>query len=120
VNKPRNQPPPSTSVPVPAPAPAPVPVPVPAVAPDTALSLEDSGAYASRVPADKASPAGSAPPAVIGGFNPYDVSPHDLAATARAAQAKPRPRPKDLRKLSEWIRLRRQLETAGKDDPESD
>ena len=80
---------------------------------ESGLSLEDTGAQRSRAPAkgvtaDKGRPAGS--------YNPYDVSPHELAAAARAAQVEPRSKPKDLRKLSEWIRLRRQVDALKKDE----
>jgi hypothetical protein len=44
------------------------------------------------------------------GYNPYDAGP-----TAAPREAK---KPTDLRKLSEWIRLRRQVEAAKKREPE--
>jgi hypothetical protein len=46
------------------------------------------------------------------GYNPYDAEP---AAKAKPAAA--RPKPTDLRKLSEWIRLQRQVAELNPDAP---
>jgi len=46
----------------------------------------------------------------VSGYNPYDAVPSKPAA----AQAN---KPTDLRKLSEWIRLTRQVEALKKDKP---
>jgi hypothetical protein len=46
------------------------------------------------------------------GYNPYDAEP---AAKAKDAAAKPKPT--DLRKLSEWIRLQRQVAELNPDAP---
>jgi len=75
---------------------------------DSRLSLEDGNGVP---PAPQGRPAG--------GYDPYDVSPHALAAAARGVE--PRSRAKDLRKLSEWIRLRHQVEALKQDEaPEKD
>ncbi len=81
------------------------------------LSLEDTAALAARTRAAKGLPTIKVNPAA--GYNPYDVSPDHLAAAARAAQTKSASKPKDLRKLSEWIRTRQQVDALKKDDPES-
>jgi len=61
------------------------------------LSLEDEDALLSRG-AKKALPQGA--------YNPYDVDPRRGKATAQSeAQART-----DLRKLSEWIKLKREIE----------
>jgi hypothetical protein len=92
--------------------------PDPAAAPQAdgefELSLEDTAARAARAAGTKQPAAAKGIPA--GGYNPYDVSPDQLAAAARTAALKPRPKPKDLRKLSEWIRTRRQVDALKKDD----
>jgi hypothetical protein len=77
------------------------------------LSLDDTVPRARRLPA-------AARPASPAGRNPYDVSPREVAIAARTAELKLRPKPTDLRKLSEWIRLQRQVETLKKTDPESE
>ncbi|MFI4914035.1 MAG: hypothetical protein ACHQAR_02460 [Steroidobacterales bacterium] len=46
------------------------------------------------------------------GYNPYDAGP---SAAPREAK-----KPTDLRKLSEWIRLQRQVEAAKKQKPEDE
>ena len=69
---------------------------------DLELALEDTLVQKIRGLPVKARETGT-------GYNPYDTVP-----------AKPRDEPKrptDLRKLSEWIRLRRQVEALKKDDP---
>lgn len=66
------------------------------------LSLEDTLAQKMRgVPVKARLPAG--------GYNPYD-------ATAPVKSKEPGPKPTDLRKLSEWIRLHRQVAEAKKRD----
>lgn len=67
------------------------------------LSLEDTLAQKMRgVPVKKRVSAS--------GYNPYD------AMSAGKSQEPPR-KPTDLRKLSEWIRLQRQVEELKKRDP---
>jgi len=46
----------------------------------------------------------------VSGYNPYDAAPSNPVA------GEPR-KPTDLRKLSEWIRLTRQVEALKKDKP---
>ena len=53
-----------------------------------------------------------------GGHNPYDVSPREVAIAARAAELKLHRPPPDLRQLSAWIRLQRQVETLKKTEPD--
>jgi hypothetical protein len=69
------------------------------------LSLEDTVAQKMR---------GVAPRAKSGlsGYNPYDMAP--TSANSPAVGQKPT----DLRKLSEWIRLTRQVAALKKDKPE--
>ncbi|MGH8142417.1 MAG: hypothetical protein ACREU2_07875 [Steroidobacteraceae bacterium] len=82
------------------------------------LSLEDTAAQATRALAGRQPQAIKGIPAA--GYNPYDVSAHQLAAAARTPGIKSRPKPKDLRKLSDWIRTRHQVDALKKDDdPES-
>jgi hypothetical protein len=65
------------------------------------LSLEDTLAQHARGIPAKSRPA-------TGGYNPYDAQP--------AGKSTPAPRKQtDLRKLSEWIRLQRQVEDNKKD-----
>jgi hypothetical protein len=69
------------------------------------LSLEDTVAQKMRgVPAKSRTG--------FVGYNPYDAEP---AAKAKAAEGKPKPT--DLRKLSEWIRLQRQVAELNPDAP---
>jgi hypothetical protein len=69
----------------------------PTAAGDLKLSLEDTVAQKMRgVPATRRTS--------VGGYNPYDAEP---AAKAKGAGQKSKPT--DLRKLSEWIRLQRQV-----------
>jgi hypothetical protein len=48
------------------------------------------------------------------GYNPYDAEP---AAKPKEADLKLKPKPTDLRKLSEWIRLQRQVAELNPDAP---
>lgn len=78
------------------------------------LSLEDTLSQHRRglVP-----PGGKSP---VVGYNPYDtpiVPPETKKLTGAPA---PKRKPTDLRKLSEWIRLQRQVEALKKQGPESD
>jgi len=73
------------------------------------LSLEDTLSQQSR----GISPSGSKVPVV--GYNPYDT-PVDAKKPA-AADPDAKRKPTDLRKLSEWIRLQRQVEALKKDGP---
>jgi hypothetical protein len=43
------------------------------------------------------------------GYNPYDAEPAAKGKQAEGKQAEGKPKPTDLRKLSEWIRLQRQV-----------
>ncbi len=52
---------------------------------------------------------------VVSGYNPYDRG--NAARRAPPPEQPPR-KPTDLRKLSEWIRLQRQVEQLKKEDPE--
>lgn len=58
------------------------------------------------------SPHNKARPVV--GYNPYDRT----AGSKPPPAAEPRRKPTDLRKLSEWIRLQREVEALKKDKPE--
>jgi len=71
------------------------------------LSLEDTLAPKTRGPDPKP---GSRP---VDGYNPYDTWP----ATQEPDAAR---RNTDLRRLSEWIRLKRQVETLRKDRDKDD
>ena len=51
------------------------------------------------------------------GYNPYDAVP---AAKAKAETAEQKPRPTDLRKLSEWIRLQRQVAELNQEKPKEE
>ena len=61
----------------------------------------------------------------VGGYNPYDTpigSTEDRNPRKLGVPPEPKRKPTDLRKLSEWIRLQRQVEALKKDpepDPES-
>jgi hypothetical protein len=46
------------------------------------------------------------------GYNPYDAVP-----AAKAKNAANKPKPTDLRKLSEWIRLQRQVAELNPEEP---
>lgn len=76
-----------------------------AAAADLNLSLEDTIAQKMRGVPTKTR-------AGVVGYNPYDAEP---AGKAKAADAKPKPT--DLRKLSEWIRLQRQVAELNPDAP---
>jgi hypothetical protein len=75
------------------------------------LSLDDTAGHMRRLPAAER-------PASPAGRDPYDVSPREVAVAARTAELKQRAKPTDLRKLSEWIRLQRQVETLKKTEPD--
>jgi hypothetical protein len=67
------------------------------------LSLEDTVAQKIRGVAPRVKSG-------VSGYNPYDAAPSNSAAgDAR--------KPTDLRKLSEWIRLTRQVEALKKEKP---
>lgn len=70
------------------------------------LALEDTAALHKRGTADP-----------ISGYNPYDTGPAAGARAAREVPTAPAKR-KDLRKLSEWIRVQRQVENLKKGSDE--
>jgi hypothetical protein len=70
------------------------------------LSLEDTIAQRMRGVAKRAKGAG------VAGYNPYDMEP---TAPKKAEVAE---KPTDLRKLSEWIRLTRQVAALKKEKPD--
>jgi hypothetical protein len=84
------------------------------------LSLEDTLSQHRR----GVSPSGAK--GTVGGYNPYDTpigSTDDRNPRKSGAAPDPKRKPTDLRKLSEWIRLQRQVEALKKDpkpDPESE
>ncbi|HEY7928698.1 MAG TPA: hypothetical protein VID71_01720 [Steroidobacteraceae bacterium] len=55
----------------------------------------------------------------VTGYNPYDTGPPAGARAAREGPAAPGKRT-DLRKLSEWIRMQRQVEALKKGGDEDD
>ena len=68
------------------------------------LSLEDTIAQKMRgVPVKRN---------VVGGYNPYDADP-----AAKPGNAAGKRKPTDLRKLSEWIRLKREVAELNPDAP---
>jgi hypothetical protein len=69
------------------------------------LSLEDTVAQKMRGVPVKARTG-------VVGYNPYDAEP---AAKAKTEEQKPKPT--DLRKLSEWIRLQRQVAELNQEKP---
>jgi len=76
---------------------------------DVDLSLEDTAAQKLRGMAVKARTG-------VSGYNPYDTVAVASSKPTPAAPEAPR-RPTDLRKLSEWIRLQRQVEALKKEKP---
>ena len=72
---------------------------------DFKLSLEDTVALKMR------GVAATRRTSVVG-YNPYDAEP-----AAKAKDAGHKPKPTDLRKLSEWIRLQRQVAELNADAP---
>jgi hypothetical protein len=54
------------------------------------------------------------------GYNPYDTPVVPPDATKLGVPPESKRKPTDLRKLSEWIRLQRQVEALKKQGPESD
>jgi hypothetical protein len=71
------------------------------------LSLEDTMAQKMRGVPTKSRTG-------VVGYNPYDAA----AAKAKSDAAKEKPKPTDLRKLSEWIRLTRQVAELNQEKPE--
>ncbi|MFI4866481.1 MAG: hypothetical protein ACHQDB_05175 [Steroidobacterales bacterium] len=69
------------------------------------LSLEDTIAQKQRGVATKSRTG-------VVGYNPYDAEP-----AAKPKDAELKPKPTDLRKLSEWIRLQRQVAELNPDAP---
>jgi len=92
---------------------------------DFELVLEDTLAQKSRGLAVKGSVRGIKAIKAVGGYNPYDAAPGSKPAPVRPAAAaqlsedtQPQRKPTDLRKLSEWIRLQRQVEALKHEKPE--
>lgn len=54
------------------------------------------------------------------GYNPYDTPVGSKDGNKPVVAPEPKRKPTDLRKLSEWIRLQRQVEALKKQGPESD
>lgn len=77
----------------------------PPAAEELKLSLEDTIAQKMRGVPVKARTG-------VVGYNPYDAVP---AAKAKSGEQKPKPT--DLRKLSEWIRLQRQVAELNQEKP---
>lgn len=83
------------------------------------MSLEDTAAQQRRGVVPKGRKA-------VPGYNPYDApiarAPANSggAPTLRARGLNPGRKPTDLRKLSEWIRLQRQVEALKSQKPEPD
>ncbi|HWG78080.1 MAG TPA: hypothetical protein VN660_14980 [Steroidobacteraceae bacterium] len=75
------------------------------------LALEDTVALRKRGMAVSANP--------VTGYNPYDTGPAAGAHPARDTAAASAKRT-DLRKLSEWIRVQRQVEVLKKKDGDED
>ncbi len=80
------------------------PEPKPAAEAEVKLSLEDTIAQRMRGAAVKRS--------VVSGYNPYNAEP---ATTSKQPGSKRKPT--DLRKLSEWIRLKREVEQLNQEPP---
>ena len=76
---------------------------------ELSLSLEDTRAQKLRVAPGKARP--------LSGYNPYDALAPLRASDSKKADEDKR-KPTDLRKLSEWIRVQRQVEALKKGTPE--
>lgn len=73
------------------------------------LKLEDTVAQQSRgVPVRARS--------AVSGYNPYDAA-EPVAEDPRPGEPQRQRKPTDLRKLSEWIRLQRQVEALKKEEP---
>lgn len=76
---------------------------------DLNLSIEDTAAQKMRVAPGKVR--------VASGYNPYDaVAP--LRQNDPKKKEEEKRKPTDLRKLSEWIRMQRQVEALRKEKPE--
>ncbi len=80
------------------------PAPKPAAEAEVKLSLEDTIAQKMRGVAAKRT--------LVGGYNPYDA---DAAAAVKLPDGKRKHT--DLRKLSEWIRLKREVEQLNLETP---
>ena len=78
------------------------------------LSLEDTLSQHQRGIAPQGSKG-----AVVG-YNPYDTQVPSPDAQKPVVTPEPKRKPTDLRKLSEWIRLQRQVEALKKQGPEPD
>jgi hypothetical protein len=102
VSAPKSKSDPTGTPPAPAEAPAEV---------EFELSLEDTIAQQRRGLFPKGKKADS--------YNPYDMDTPAAPANKPSVAADPKRRPTDLRKLSEWIRLQRQVEALKKDGPDS-
>jgi hypothetical protein len=84
----------------------PPPDPTPPAEGNLNLSLEDTVAQKLRgVPVKTRTG--------VVGYNPYDAA----AAKAKSEAAAAKPKPTDLRKLSEWIRLTRQVAELNQEKP---
>lgn len=55
----------------------------------------------------------------LAGYNPYDMPLNVPGPTQAAKPNQEKRKPTDLRKLSEWIRLQRQVEALKKEKPDS-
>ena len=77
---------------------------------ELSLSIEDTAAQKMRVAPGKVRPAS--------GYNPYDALAPTRAADANKKKDEEKRKPTDLRKLSEWIRMQRQVEALKKEQPE--
>ena len=84
----------------------PPPDATPAAPADPNLSLEDTVAQKLRGVPVKVRTG-------VGGYNPYDAA----AAKAKSDAAEQKAKPTDLRKLSEWIRLTRQVAELNQEKP---
>lgn len=82
---------------------------------DFELSLEDTLSQQRRGIAPQAGRKGT-----VVGYNPYDTPLAAREAKKPAVAPDSKRKPTDLRKLSEWIRLQRQVEALKKQGPESD
>jgi hypothetical protein len=93
--------------PEPEPQPEPDPEATPPALEEPNLSLEDTIAQKMRGVPVKARTS-------VGGYNPYDAEP---AAKAKAKAETQKSKTTDLRKLSEWIRLQRQVAELNQEKP---
>ena len=79
------------------------------------LSLEDTLAQQRRGVAPQ-----SGPKVAVSGYNPYDTPVGSKSAQKPIVAPDPKRKPTDLRKLSEWIQLQRQVQALKKQSPGSD